>query len=322
MQGYFYILIFAVMTTACGTSGSKTASCTTQKKQNPLKIEDGTETNQFPSVVLVMSGNPTGRMMKCTGTIVGHNSVLTAAHCIGGGPESMYVMQTGSLTARDYSAALMAAVKPRAIISHGAIEPPNPSGVADISKFPDDLVVLVFANNTFRNRDVVIPSLNDIQRPTQFSKATMVGFGKSSANDTSSSSIKRMGLGFYLVHDAFYKDLVFSFNRDLDQSTLMPEGPKKFSQGQQGDSGGPLFVDGENSLRIVGVLSGGGTSQDGATSRSIYVDLYSQRSLALLAKASSEGAKFTSKNEAFLEPPSGPSASAADAEAQRRTCGL
>lgn len=126
----------------------------------------------------------------------------------------------------------------------------------------------------------------------------MVGFGKSSPTDTSNGSIKRVGSGFYLVDPRGARDLITTYNRAVDETTFQPQGPKKFSQTLQGDSGGPLFVKRDNRLDIVGVLSGGGVYPDGITGSSIYVDLYSARSLELMSRAAAEGAVFTKMGEA------------------------
>lgn len=305
-------IILLSFTSGCGTPPSQTrGACTPLTSQSPLKIEDGSETTEYPSVVLIMSGPRVGSVAKCTGTIVGHNTVLTAAHCIKGTADSVYVMQTLSLRGAEHNRALASSISPKAIISHGpfSVSPTN----ADISKLPEDLVVLLFADNSFQQRDVIVPSLHGRTRPENFSDTIMVGFGKSSAGDTSDTSIKREGFGFYLVEDAFGPGLVFSFDRQLDPQTLAPVGSKQYSQTQQGDSGGPLFFKRENQLEIVGVTSAGGTSSDGLTSRSLFVDLHSQKTLDLLERASEQGAHFTEPSE-FREPsafasPGGPATS-------------
>jgi len=308
VQGKLLAAILIYFTSGCGTPPSQTRStCSSSMPQSSLKIQDGTETSEYPSVVLIMSGPRVGKVSKCTGTIVGHNTVLTAAHCIKGTADSVYVMQTLSLRdAAEHNRAMASAISPRAIISHGPFV--SSATNADISELPEDMVVLVFTDNTFKQRDVIVPSLHGRTRPENFSDTIIVGFGKSSASDTSNTSIKRVGFGFYLTEDLFGADLVFTFDRDLDPQSFAPVGGKKYSQTQQGDSGGPLFFKRDNQLEIVGVTSAGGTSSDGQVSRSIYVDLYSEKSLDLFARASEQGAHFTEPSE-FLAP-GAPSASA------------
>jgi hypothetical protein len=296
VQSKFLAAILIYFTSGCGTPPSQTRStCSSSMPQSSLKIQDGTETSEYPSVVLIMSGPRVGSVAKCTGTIVGHNTVLTAAHCINGTADSVYVMQTLSLRGTEHNRALASAISPRSIISHGPFV--SSATNADISKLPEDMVVLLFGDNTFKQRDVIVPSLHGRARPENFTDTIMVGFGKSSATDMSDASIKRVGFGFYLVEDRFGPDLVFSFDRELDQQSFAPVGAKKYSQTQQGDSGGPLFFKRDNQLEIVGVTSAGGTSSDGSVSRSLYVDLYSEKSLNLFARASEQGAHFTEPTE-------------------------
>jgi hypothetical protein len=296
VQGKLLAAILISFTSGCGTAPSQARStCLSSMPQSSLRIQDGTETADYPSVVLIMSGPRVGSVAKCTGTIVGHNTVLTAAHCIKGTADYVYVMQTLSLRGAEHNRAMASAISPRAIISHGPFV--SSATNANISELPEDLVVLLFAADTFQQRDVIVPSLYGRNRPENFSDTIMVGFGKSSASDTSDTSIKRVGFGFYLTEDFFGPDLVFTFDRDLDPQSFAPVGGKKYSQTQQGDSGGPLFFKRDNQLEIVGVTSAGGTSSDGQVSRSIYVDLYSEKSLDLFARASEQGAHFTEPSE-------------------------
>jgi hypothetical protein len=50
----------------------------------------------------------------------------------------------------------------------------------------DDLVVMIFNDQTFKQTDVIVPSLYSLSRPAQFSPVILVGFGKSSPTDTAS----------------------------------------------------------------------------------------------------------------------------------------
>lgn len=286
-----------ILLSACGAppSGTRAATCQPSATQSPLGIQDGNETADYPSVALVMSGPRVGNVSKCTGTIVGHNSLLTAAHCIQGAADSISVIQTSGLRGSEHERALASAISPRAIVSHGPFYVP-PGGI-DLSQLPEDLVVLIFRDRVFQQRDVLIPSIHDMTRPVNFTETFIVGFGKSHPGDSGVDSIKRVGKGFYLVHEILGRDVIFSYNRQLDSQTFAPVGPKKYSQALQGDSGGPLFVKQERHLSIVGVTSASGMADDGLTSQSVFVDLFSERSLSLLRRAIQQGAKFTSPAE-------------------------
>ena len=277
---------------SCGIEPAQQKSCevTPPTAQSALNIEDGSETTDFASTVLIFSGVPGSLMGKCTGTIVGHNAVLTALHCMRSDVTSIYVIQTNRLTREESGQAIRRSVSPKKIISHPGV---SPTSTATLDFFPNDLVVLIFADRTFSSAAVTIPSLADIAKPAQFSPAIMVGFGKSSPSDNGEVSVKRLGSGFYVTNPNIARDVVVSFNRDLDRQTFQPQGPKKYSQTLQGDSGGPMFIKRDNRLDIVGVLSGGGYYTDGTTSSSMYVDLYSSRSLDLMRRAARDGAVFT-----------------------------
>lgn len=286
-----------ILLSACGAppSGTRAAACQPSTMQSPLGIQDGIQTADYPSVALLMSGPRVGNVSKCTGTIVGHNSLLTAAHCIQGTADSIYVIQTNGLRGSEHDRAMASAISPRAIVSHGPFYVP-PGGI-DLSQLPEDLVVLIFRDRVFQQRDVLIPSLHDMTRPENFAETFMVGFGKSHAGDSGVDSIKREGKGFYFVNDILGRDLVFSYNRELNAQTFTPVGPKKYSQILQGDSGGPLFMKQGRQLNIVGVSSASGMADDGLTSQSVFVDLYSEKSLSLLKRAVQQGANFTPPSE-------------------------
>jgi secreted trypsin-like serine protease len=276
-------------------SQQNSGACT-PKKSAALNIEDGSETDDFDSVVLIMSdipGQPQGSRYKCTGTIVGHNVVLTAAHCIRSAANTTYVAQTGSLRSQqEHDEILKTAVKPKSILTHGTVS--HTSTSVNIEYMADDLAVLIFADNTFQSSEVTIPSVHSLERPAKFTDAIMIGFGKSSESDQTASkmSIKRVGSGSYVVDDILGKNIAVSFAQQLNPETLTAEGPQKYSRAHQGDSGGPLFVKRSGRLDIVGVASAGGTSSRGAQFTG-YADLYTPRSLSLLNRATSSGAVFS-----------------------------
>lgn len=300
MRIFLIILLVALTNQGCGASASRSKSCTNAKSQTPLAIVDGQESSKFPSVVFIMAGKRSGQMATCTGTVVGHNAVLTAAHCINGNPSDHYIMQGAGYRGAEYSVALQSALSPKAIISHGTIT--NSDDQLTLEQMRDDLVVMIFQDQTFKQTDVIIPSLYSLSRPAQFSPVTLVGFGKSSPTDTAQSNIKRVGESRYVYSPSLWQDLVFVFDRDVDDKTFASLGAKKYSQTLQGDSGGPLLLEKQHGLEILGVVSGGGT--DGSTSRSVYVDLYSSRSHELFLKAKSNGAVFnavSSRNQSVAD---------------------
>jgi len=289
MRQLIVTLIIAHLACACSSSASIPRACPTPKKQTALQLEDASETSGYQSVVLVISRFGAGSLYKCTGTIVSHNTVVTAAHCIKAEPSSTYVVQNENFQAGEYARAISSGISPKTILQHGTISPSATSIDASLNK--DDLAILIFDDNTFSQHDVAVPSLFKLKRPKQFADTIMVGYGRSSASDTSQSSIRRAGPGFYLMSEALGLGAVYTFSQPVNPETLHPEGQKKYSQAQLGDSGGPLFVKSGSQLLLVGVASAGGPTDDGNT-MTIYVDLFHQRSLDLFAKAKAQGAEF------------------------------
>jgi len=287
-------LLVALINQGCGASTSRSKSCTHVKSQAPLAIVDGYESSKFPSVVFIMAGKLGGQMAACTGTVVGHNAVLTAAHCIRGNAADHYIMQGTGYRGAEYTAALKSALSPKAIISHGTID--NSTGTLSPDQRRDDLVVMIFKDQTFSQTDVIIPSLYSLSRPAQFSPVILVGFGKSSPTDTANSNIKRVGDSRYVYNPSLGRDVVFVFDRDVNDQTFASMGAKKYSQTLEGDSGGPLLIETDHGLEILGVVSGGGSALNGSNNRSVYVDLHSSRSQELFLKAKSNGAVFNAVN--------------------------
>lgn len=297
------IVALSLLASGCGSPSpqSRVSAC---KPKAKLNIEDGSETSDYPSVVLIISsspGNTSSGGFKCTGTITGHNVVLTAAHCISSTAQYTSVMQTNSLRNIDEIArAIQGAIKPHTILTHGTVT--GSDSTLSPAMTADDVAILLFPDQTFKQRDVIISSLHKIARPPRFADTVMIGFGKNSATDTTSSSsaIKRVGKGFYFSNETLVKGVVYTHNRMIDPNNFQPIGPKKFSQAHQGDSGGPLFYKRENQHDLVGIASAIGRVGNDQSTYTSYADLHSERSLSLLRQAMSKGASFTEPNKSLL----------------------
>lgn len=295
-----------LLTFGCGSLSpqARVSSCKPKAKSAALNIEDGSETSDYQSVVLIISnspGNTSSGGFKCTGTITGHNVVLTAAHCISSTAQYTTVMQTNSLrNIEEIARAIQGGIKPHTILTHGTVS--GSDSTLSPAMTADDVAILLFPDQTFRQRDVIISSLHKIARPPRFADTIMIGFGKNSATDATSSStaIKRMGRGFYFSNEALVKGVVYTHNRMIDPNTFQPFGPKKFSQAHQGDSGGPLFYKRENQLDLVGIASAIGKIGDDQSTFTSYADLHSDRSLSLLRQAIAKGASFIEPNKSLM----------------------
>lgn len=289
------------------------------------------------NIVMVLSGDKTQKMTLCSGVIVGHNAVLTAASCLKGDVDVIYVVPGRRISTQigtqiDTNAADMQnklidmAVKPKKVSSHGTIS--TSATIVEASKRPDDLAVLLLADKTFRIEDYdksLIGSVYDgYPRPKIGQFAMTVGFGTEKSNVVD----RREKRGMYAYDSAVLKDLLFY--HDLEPFT--PGSKMRFNRFQrtfEADKGAPLLTSLEGAMgefildfiqaNIVGVLvhfesikttdivpsanTMGSSSTSGMTSpdplRSIYVDLYSDRSVGLLKKAATDGANFLQPAELF-----------------------
>jgi hypothetical protein len=139
----------------------------------------------FPNVIMVLSGDKTNKMAWCSGVVVGHNAALTAASCLKGSVESIYVVPkvaTTSIYSSDPEAQnklISMSITPVKVVSHGTI--PTTVTSVEPSKQPDDLAVLLFANKTFdvgNYNKTLIGSLYDgYPRPKIRQYAMTVGYG-------------------------------------------------------------------------------------------------------------------------------------------------
>jgi len=301
-----HILLLATLS-CCAPPPSQQASQLCKKQtiadQSSLNIEGGTETSDYPSVVLIVS-EMSGTIQQCTGTIVGHNVVITAAHCMTATPESTYVLQpTSPWTIGMLQASKRTAAKPTTILVN---QSPN-TKTTDINGVASDFAVLIFANNTFTQSDVSIPSLFKLPKPQRFSDAVMVGFGLKSASDDGRLSIKRSAPNKIenLLEEVL--GIIQVYARELDPTTGKPTGPVIYGMTHAGDSGGPLLIKNGNKLEIVGTLSKAITPGQAVERYAVYVSLYNAKSIKLLEDAIKKGAVFnkpSSENKSTATKPS------------------
>lgn len=273
--------------------GSSMNACQGQRKPTPLAIEGGQETSGYEGVVLIYSvRSADNNSFKCSGTIVGHNVVLTAAHCIKGPAESTHVIEADFLRSpEEVRSALQRSVKPHTILRH-----PDPVDwtKARMDQAAIDLAVLIFRDHTFPGRGILVPSLSGVERPEERAETIMVGFGGSSADDSTNTTtaVKRAGRGFYYPFPS--PAVLITSDQMLAPGTGQATGPKSFSRAHQGDSGGPLLHKKNDVLHIVGVASMVSLQPDSKLgSYAVYADLHGSKSLNLLRQAISKGASFS-----------------------------
>lgn len=197
-----------------------------------VRIVDGTLTTWFPSVGALLHTGVSGLAMSCTGTIIGCDAFLTAAHCVASDRNKSH-----------YKVFLQHA----GLFDVGSVDWPKRD-----YKRPNedtgsqaDVAVVRLAKPV----DGIVPELiNDDREQTSGSVSKIVGFGRTSA-DNMNAGLKRYG------------DVVASSCPDkFPKSDLIcwRYAPGDGSNTCYGDSGGPLLLD-TNRLKPVvsGVTSGG-----------------------------------------------------------------
>lgn len=321
MKNLILASVFVLLAFSSCKSEEMTRHCSHSKTGQELALKRPPGPN-YGNVVLILSGDPSQVMSRCTGTIVGPNVVLTAASCHEGDVNSVFVVSKsiGILYESDpdlQSKLLDKALRPKKIIVKETAS--STSSSVDSEKYADDLAFLIFDNDTFisqssRAKFFVISSLYEPDsRPKNRDPIKTVGFGDESATRLDVTSKN----GVYLRDEALLKDLVFTFDVEY-----LPEagGETRYGKTFMGDKGAPMFADrGQNPFlkNLVGILTHieapksitppvSGQASSLEQQRSLYVDLYSERSLALLKKARDEGAQFLRPDELKPALPMGP----------------
>lgn len=223
------------------------------KITNGVVIADAYADDPYPAVVSLAS---TAAGL-CTGTFVSSSTLITAAHCVdrseGGGlafgearPTAVF---TGNLVGK--LAALRKSDVAIAVFPAGTAPTETTFGLLARAVAKDDPV-------------------------------TVIGFGRSDVNDSTTSGLKRVG--WNVVKDRPGDGFVHVTGLAATDATKTAGTEAATSPG---DSGSPLLIDGA----VAAVCSGGGVLPDG-TKRSLFVDLGTKESCTLLAKAVAGGAEI------------------------------
>lgn len=225
--------------------------------ESDVSVRNGTEIaeTEFPAVVWIGG---------CTATFVSHNTLLTAAHCVGNRNRTTGLVAGQIRLPKNGNAT---SLKVYANPKHGS---QFDSRGNRIEVDENDLVVAIFPDNT---APATMPI--HLQRTKIGDTFTIVGYGGYIwSPPRGSPTTKRKGT-----------NRILSFADDMINSTGFT-GPKSAGADgtnvsvAPGDSGGPLFIDGE----LAGIASGGGPA-DGT---SVHSSLQYQENINFLKKMVAE----------------------------------
>ncbi|HEV7516112.1 MAG TPA: trypsin-like serine protease, partial [Thermoanaerobaculia bacterium] len=220
---------------------------------------------QFPSVgYLILQGTlGTGY---CSGTLIGCQTFLTAAHCICGDPVSGQILNGKQCNARPD---LLDPKGKRVFFQHAGLF--EVAGIVVHPRFQfrlrSDLALVTLARPV---TGIGTSRVDLVQKPATGTPATIVGFGAD--GNGSLSGIKRAGAVTTApcvgVNDATH--VCFTFDNPLGA-------PGSNSDTCQGDSGGPLFLNFGTSEVVAGVTSGGDGQGCHPTDHSFDADVFLDR---------------------------------------------
>jgi hypothetical protein len=235
---------FVFFTLAIATAGPNAHAGELAERPLPAiagKIANGEPSQIFPSVGQLLTDQST-----CSGTLVGCQTFLTAAHCLCQDPITGQILNGKQCNARPD---LLDPAGKRVFLQHGGI-----FEVASIAVHPrfqfrirSDLAVLTLTRPV---TGIGTSRLNLVEKPALLSPATIVGFGLDGLGGL--SGIKRVGsvVTSSCIGVANATHVCFTFDNPLGP-------PGSNSDTCQGDSGGPLFVNFGTSEVVAGVTSGG-----------------------------------------------------------------
>jgi hypothetical protein len=204
------------------------------------RIVNGVLTSAYPSTGALLSpGNPAIAATQCTGTLIGCDTFLTAAHCVCDGTGAS-CQGAGAPNPADYVV----------FFQHAGFFAVSSIAVHPTFDFPvGDVAVLKLATPV---TGVAPTPINTTRVPPPGTPATIVGFGRS-GDPNFDYGIKRAGAVVTSPCTEGVSDttsLCFRFDAPLGT-------PGSNSDTCNGDSGGPMFVDFGCGPVIAGTTSGG-----------------------------------------------------------------
>lgn len=240
--------LFSVLTLMGWPLRSQEAGSVPLAEPGP-KIVNGVPVAGFPSVGTFFTG--TGY---CTATLIGCNTVLTAAHCICDDPNTGQILPGAQCSQR---ADLLNPAN-KLVYFHSA----GLFGVGSVTVNPafqfgqtSDLAVVRLASSV---TGIAPSAINTFAKPALGTTGTIVGFGQTE-DPTSGAGIKRAG-SLTVASCA-----AAGINAINHICATLPSPPGTAAGTCHGDSGGPLFVDMGSGPVLAGTTSGGDSSSPNCT---------------------------------------------------------
>jgi Trypsin/Bacterial pre-peptidase C-terminal domain len=226
------------------------------------RVVNGTFTSAFPTVGALLEGaNAASASTECTGTMIGCQTFLTAAHCVC--PGTGVDCQVGGPDEPNPSRLFV-------FLQHAGVFAVSSVALRSDYDFPvADVAVLTLAAPVTGIRPT---PLNLTARPGTGVAGTIVGFGRQ-GNGIDDYGLKRTGL----VSLAPCSGGV-SNTTSVCWNYEDPVGPPGIDSNTcNGDSGGPLFVEGGCGPQIAGITSGGSSGECTPTDSSYDADVFHYR---------------------------------------------
>ena len=217
-----------------------------------VRIADGTLTTWFPSIGVLLHRDRGRSITSCTGTVIGCDSFLTAAHCVVDDPDENHY---------------------KVFLQHGglfnvrSLDWPKRSYVSPNEKSGSraDIAVLRLATPV----EGIAPSrINDESEQALGASSQIVGFGRTAAQNFN-TGLKRFGnVTSSSCPDAFAKSDLLCWRYT----------PREGSNTCYGDSGGPLLLSENRTYEVVaGVTSGGIDSTCATLDRAFDASVFQNR---------------------------------------------
>ena len=188
-------------------------------------------TSEFPPVGMVQIPGSGGI---CTGTIIGPNVVLTAAHCVDDDGEYVYSTSFGNFATSTK-------------VSFGA---------GDVND-PNDIALLIFDTNIADRAKGQVYRIGNSARTGD--TVRLVGYGCNNVVSRTGAGVKRTGTNvIFRLTD--WMEFASPIGSGSGSAVRQIGGPQNVAYSCFGDSGGPALSGSGSSMAVVGVTHAGGRS--------------------------------------------------------------